>query len=101
MARCSFDLHVQEILGTLMIGTTVIMLHPQGNYDFEYLSMHIERKQITFLYTVPTLLQLLFNFIKDTKKAYVMQYLRSLCTGGRYTNTTLYYYLLLLFLSSS
>ncbi|CAF4215094.1 unnamed protein product, partial [Adineta steineri] len=82
MARCSFDLHVQEILGTLMIGATVTMLHPQGNYDFEYLSMLMERKQITFLYTVPTLLQLFFNFIKDTKKAYVMQYLRSLCTGG-------------------
>ncbi|CAF4312952.1 unnamed protein product, partial [Adineta steineri] len=82
MARCSFDLHVQEILGTLIIGATVIMLHPQGNYDFEYLSMLMERKQITFLYTVPTLLQLFFTFIKDTKKAYVMQYLRSLCTGG-------------------
>ncbi|CAF4064639.1 unnamed protein product, partial [Adineta steineri] len=82
MARCSFDLHVQEILGTLMIGATVIMLHPQGNYDFEYLSMLMERKQISFLYTVPTLLALFFNFIKDTKKTYIMQYLRSLCTGG-------------------
>ncbi|CAF4062769.1 unnamed protein product, partial [Adineta steineri] len=82
MARCSFDLHVQEILGTLVIGTTVIMLHPQGNYDFEYLSILMEKKQITFLYTVPTLLQLFFKFIKETKKAYVMQYLRSLCTGG-------------------
>ncbi|CAF4209052.1 unnamed protein product, partial [Adineta steineri] len=82
MARCSFDLHVQEILGTLVIGATIIMLHPQGNFDFEYLSMLIERKQITFLYTVPTLLQLFFSFIKDTKKAYVMEYLRSLCTGG-------------------
>ncbi|CAF1238808.1 unnamed protein product [Adineta steineri] len=82
MARCSFDLHVQEILGTLIIGTTVIILHPQGNYDFEYLSILMEKKQITFLYTVPTLLQLFFKFIKETKKAYVMQYLRSLCTGG-------------------
>ncbi|CAF0911476.1 unnamed protein product [Adineta steineri] len=82
MARCSFDLHVQEILGTLIIGTTVIMLHPQGNYDFEYLSILMEKKQITFLYTVPTLLQLFFKFIKETKKAYVIQYLRSLCTGG-------------------
>ncbi|CAF4118284.1 unnamed protein product, partial [Adineta steineri] len=82
MARCSFDLHVQEILGTLIIGATVVMLHPQGNYNFEYLLMLMEKKQITFLYTVPTLLQLFFSFIKDTKKAYVMEYLRSLCTGG-------------------
>ena len=37
MARCSFDIHVQEILGTLMIGATLVMLHPRGNIDFEYL----------------------------------------------------------------
>ncbi|CAF4175920.1 unnamed protein product, partial [Adineta steineri] len=82
MARCSFDLHVLEILGALIIGATVIMLHPRGNVDFEYLSMRMENKQITFLYTVPTLLQLFFYFIKDTEKAHAMQYLRSLCTGG-------------------
>ncbi|CAF4029589.1 unnamed protein product, partial [Adineta steineri] len=82
MARCSFDLHVQEILGALIIGATVIMLHPKGNFDFEYLSMVMATKQITFLYTVPTLLQAFFNFIKDTNKVHVMQHLRSLCTGG-------------------
>ncbi|CAF3878585.1 unnamed protein product [Adineta steineri] len=82
MARCSFDLHVQEILGAFIIGATVIMLHPRGNVDFEYLSKIMENKQITFLYTVPTLLALFFNFIKETKKTYIMQYLRSLCTGG-------------------
>ncbi|CAF1549579.1 unnamed protein product, partial [Adineta steineri] len=82
MARCSFDLHVQEILGALIIGATVIMLHPRGNVDFEYLSMLMENKQITFLYTVPTLLQLFLNFIKDNKTTDIMQHLRSLCTGG-------------------
>ena len=38
MARCSFDTHVQDILGTLMIGATLIMLHPEGTIDFDYLS---------------------------------------------------------------
>ncbi|CAF4178253.1 unnamed protein product, partial [Adineta steineri] len=28
MTRCSFDIHVQEILGTLLVGGTLIMLHP-------------------------------------------------------------------------
>ena len=37
MARCSFDIHIQEILGPLMIGATLIMLHPGGTIDFEYL----------------------------------------------------------------
>ena len=32
MARCSFDVHVQDILGTLMIGATLIMLRPEGTH---------------------------------------------------------------------
>ncbi|CAF0955024.1 unnamed protein product [Adineta steineri] len=38
MTRCSFDIHVQEILGILLAGGTLIMLHPGGTIDFDYLS---------------------------------------------------------------
>ncbi|CAF4047448.1 unnamed protein product, partial [Adineta steineri] len=38
MTRCSFDIHVQEILGTLLVGGTLIMVHPGGTIDFDYLS---------------------------------------------------------------
>ncbi|UJR12976.1 hypothetical protein I4U23_000001 [Adineta vaga] len=38
MARCSFDIHVQEILGILSKGATLIMVHPRGTIDFDYLS---------------------------------------------------------------
>ncbi|CAF1518227.1 unnamed protein product, partial [Adineta steineri] len=38
MTRCSFDIHVQEILGTLLVAGTLIMLHPGGTIDFDYLS---------------------------------------------------------------
>ncbi|CAF1360905.1 unnamed protein product [Adineta steineri] len=38
MTRCSFDIHVQEILGTLLVGGTLIMLHPGGTINFDYLS---------------------------------------------------------------
>ena len=90
MARCSFDIHVQEIMGTLMIGATLVMLHPRGNIDLEYLSTIMQTKQITFLYTVPTLLQVFFNFITETKKLYTVKYLRSLCTGGKCIWTDFY-----------
>ncbi|CAF3939589.1 unnamed protein product [Rotaria sp. Silwood1] len=82
MARCSFDIHVQEIIGILIIGGTLVMLCPRGNIDFEYLSMITQMKQITFFYTVPTLLQSFFNFITETQKSFTMKYLRSVCTGG-------------------
>ena len=55
MARCSFDIHVQEVLGTLMTGATLIMLRPRGTMDFTYLCRIIDTKQITYMHTVPTL----------------------------------------------
>jgi acyl-coenzyme A synthetase/AMP-(fatty) acid ligase len=83
MARCSFDIHVQEILGSLMIGGTLIMLRPKGNIEFEYLSMVMQTKEITFFYTVPTLLHSFFSFVQETQKSDCVKYLRSLCTGGK------------------
>ncbi|CAF3939141.1 unnamed protein product [Adineta steineri] len=82
IARCSFDIHVQEIVGTIIIGACLVMLHPRGNTDFEYLSQVLHTKQTSFLYTVPTLLQLFFDFIVESKKSFMVKCLRSLCTGG-------------------
>ena len=82
MGRCSFDIHVQEILGTLMNGATVVMLHPRGNIDFDYLSTTLLKKQITFMYTVPSLFQSIFTHLEETKKTHVVKLLRSICTGG-------------------
>ncbi|CAF1300851.1 unnamed protein product [Adineta steineri] len=82
MTRCSFDIHVQEILGTLLFGCTVIMLHPGGMTDFDYLSNVLQKKQITYLSTVPSLLHSFFIFIEHNKKVHAAIYLRSLCSGG-------------------
>ncbi|CAF1508774.1 unnamed protein product, partial [Adineta steineri] len=34
IARCSFDFHIQEVMGTLATGATLVMLHPGGIIDF-------------------------------------------------------------------
>ncbi|CAF3917459.1 unnamed protein product [Rotaria sordida] len=54
MARCSFDVHVLDILGALMVGATTVMLRPGGLIDFEYLSTVLRKKQITYIKTVPS-----------------------------------------------
>jgi non-ribosomal peptide synthetase component F len=82
MARCSFDIHVQEILGTLMHGATVVMLHPRGTIDFEYLSTILAKKQITYMKTVPSLLHSYFTFLQQTKHPNALKSLRSVCSGG-------------------
>ncbi|CAF1340659.1 unnamed protein product [Adineta steineri] len=82
MTRCSFDIHVQEILGTLLVGGTLIMLHPGGTIDFDYLSEVLQNKQITYIHTVPSFLHSFFIFIEENKKVNAVKYLRSLCSIG-------------------
>jgi non-ribosomal peptide synthetase component F len=82
MSRCSFDIHVQEILGTLVIGATLVMLHPRGTIQFDYLFEVLDKKQITYMHAVPSLLQSFFTFIEQYYNRRGIQYLRSLCSSG-------------------
>ncbi len=83
MSRCSFDIHVQEILGTLMNGATLVMLHPRGTIDFEYLFQILDRKQITYMHSVPSLLYHFFRHIQEQNNQGAIKYLRSLCSSGK------------------
>lgn len=85
MARCSYDIHVQEIFGSIMNGATLVMLRPRGTIDIEYLCKVLETKQITYLHTVPTLLYQLFIFINKFSLWKTVEHLRSICSSGRYT----------------
>jgi non-ribosomal peptide synthetase component F len=82
MSRCSFDIHVQEIFGTLMIGATLVMLHPEGTVDLEYLTVVLGKKQITYMHTVPSLLHSFFTFVELYHNEDAVKYLRSLCSIG-------------------
>ncbi|CAF1390131.1 unnamed protein product [Adineta steineri] len=82
IGRCSFDIHVQEIIGTLMRGATLAMVHPGGTLDFDYLSNIVQIKQITYMFMVPSLLQSFFTFIEQSNKTTTAKYFRSLCSGG-------------------
>ena len=82
MARCSFDIHVQEIFGILTIGASLVMLHPRGTIDFDYLTRILYKQQITYVHAVPSLLYHLFTFLEQHRIRHVLQYLRSLCSIG-------------------
>ncbi|CAF4177261.1 unnamed protein product, partial [Adineta steineri] len=82
MARCSFDNHVQEIIGSLIIGATIIMLHPRGTVELNYLAEVMRNKQITYMHSVPSLLRNFFTFLKQNHYLHVVKYIRSLCTIG-------------------
>ena len=82
MARCSFDVHIEDILVSMMTGATICMLHPGGSMDFNYLSIVLQRKQVTCMDVVPSLLINFFNFIKESRREQTLDCLRSLILGG-------------------
>ena len=83
MARCSFDVHVGDIIGTLIVGATLVMLHPNGHIDFEYLSQVLIDHQITYMEAVPTLLTSFFHYLEDNMCNSARKFLKSLCSGGK------------------
>jgi non-ribosomal peptide synthetase component F len=65
IAACTFDAHIQEILGALVLSATLVMLHPYGNIDSMYLISTVQNKQVTLIVTVPALIKELCDIIKD------------------------------------
>ncbi|CAF1400412.1 unnamed protein product [Adineta steineri] len=82
IGRCSYDAHVQDIMGTFMIGSSLIMLHPRGIIDFDYLASVFKEKNITCITTVPTIIHNFFTYMQQQNHHTVTQYLRSVCSAG-------------------
>ena len=61
----TFDIHIQEILGTLWLGGSICLLRPNGNLDMNYLLSVMQRQQISFAVTVPTLLATVAQYVHN------------------------------------
>jgi non-ribosomal peptide synthetase component F len=82
IAACTFDAHIQEILGSLIFNATVVMLHPRGNMDFVYVTQTLFDKHVTYMLSVPSYLDQLCNIIKNGKMCSCTG-IRTLCCVGK------------------
>ena len=82
VARCSFDVHILDIMASLMVGATIVMLHPNGIFDFNYLSVTLQRKQITYMDATPTFYNHFLTWIHGLLSKDTMRFLRSVISGG-------------------
>ncbi|CAF3840785.1 unnamed protein product [Adineta steineri] len=81
MANCSYDAHVQEIIGTLTVGATIIMLHPEGNMDIDYMIKLLNEKRISYLQSVPSYVNNMLEYV-EKNNASNLSTLRTLDIGG-------------------
>lgn len=65
VAPSSFDVHVKECIGTLMLGSSLVLLHPQGHLDLNYLSKTIQQHNVTFFCIVPSHMTILSNYLTE------------------------------------
>ncbi|CAF1585520.1 unnamed protein product, partial [Adineta steineri] len=83
------DLHIQDIIGTLITGASLVMPHLGGTINFDYLIDVVKSKNVTYFTTVPTILQHLFSFLQKSNQLTAVKSLRSLCSGGEICSVNL------------
>jgi len=88
---------MQDIVGTLIAGATVVMVHPQGNMDFAYLLQEIVAKQITYISTVPSYISVLCQYLDTCVSSSYLKKVRSVVSGGEYPGTNMFLNILFFF----
>ena len=83
--RCSFDAHMRDIFGTMLLGSTLVMLRPHGTINLPYLADTVKAKEIMNIGTVPTILTAFIEYLTHNSRSDVLQTLRSLCSGGKFS----------------
>jgi len=68
MAQCTFDIHIKECLGTLLIGASLVLLHPASWMDYQYLSRTLQQHTVTYFSVVPSMMTILFNYLVGMKQ---------------------------------
>ena len=83
MAQCSFDVHVKECLGTLMLGGSLVLLHAEDHVDLDYLSRTLHEHTVTFFSIVPSLMIVLCDYLISSDQCYRLGSVRSLGFLGK------------------
>ena len=79
----TFDVHIEEILGTLIMCGQLIILRPYGELDMEMFSRTINRHQVTYLSTVPSQIINIAMFLHEKDQDNALKTLRCISSGGK------------------
>jgi amino acid adenylation domain-containing protein len=80
-----FDVSVWELLWPLLAGARLVMAAPGGHRDPAYLGDVIDRRHVTTLHFVPSMLQ---AFLADTDPGRCASLRRTICSGEELTPAT-------------
>ncbi|CAF4249332.1 unnamed protein product, partial [Rotaria sp. Silwood2] len=67
---------------TLMIGGSLVLLHPQGNLDLEYFSLTLFRHNVTYFAGVPSFISFLCDYLEKVQQLGRLARIKVLTFGG-------------------
>ena len=79
----TFDLHLEQILGSILTGATVVLLHPAGHLDMAKFATTIRDQQVTFVCIVPSQLINLLNYVQSATADHLLRSVRWLICLGK------------------
>lgn len=78
----SFDMHLREIIDTLIRGGQLVLLPPNGSFDINVFSRTVSHQQVTCLNMVPSLLTTLIHHLNNIDSNDCWRTLRSIIFQG-------------------
>ncbi len=87
----TFDIHLSEIMATLITGGQVTLLHPNGNLNMNHFSKTISHQQVTCLNIAPSLLTMLIDHLCNIVDKDCLKTLRCVLFHGKKTHYTNFY----------
>jgi acyl-coenzyme A synthetase/AMP-(fatty) acid ligase len=84
LASCQWTTHAWEITVSLCFGSTLVLLHPGGQLDIDYLMRTMTKKQISALNSLPSTARLLAEHLatKSDGSVSCFRSLRAYSMGG-------------------
>ena len=82
-SRCTFDVHLEEIVGCLLATASLVMLRPGGTMDLAYFIGTLVSKRVSYMTLVPTLLNSICDMI-STGNTTALHGFRSISVGGEF-----------------
>jgi non-ribosomal peptide synthetase component F len=79
----TFDAHLEEILGTAMMGGELILLSPDGHLDIEVIAKTISRHEVTYMFGVPSQMNELIAFSQNINQEGHLRTIHRIASGGK------------------
>ncbi|CAF1570385.1 unnamed protein product, partial [Didymodactylos carnosus] len=84
LTQCSFDAHFEEIIGTFITGSLLILMKSNGYLDMAYTCKLIHCEHITYVLAVPSFIVTMCGYLLKCQSNQYLESVRCFVSTGKY-----------------